>query len=903
MFLKTRNADAIVIAAVLSGDRNAFAALVGRYERVVQGMALSYGTGNVFAEDVAQETFLRAFKDLGRLRDANRFGPWLMQIARGVAIDYARKNARQQPLTDEAGETFEHDPATTELHRMLREEVSRLAPAFREIIVLHYFSGKSTREIADLLGLSKAAAQKRLQRARVDLGANLEKHLPGAFAERRPSAATVASVMAVIATAALPVRAQGAVAVTAGVVGSGLLVKGIALAVLLLLGTILGWFYFGPGSVPQSPPAVAVAKTPKTAATPAASTEARVESTPEAATVPAGAVPEDAEPTISGTVSDTQGKPVPGAKVVGYAPSGFRAEATTNKEGQYKLEWLAIAPYTLRVRAKGYWPGMLEEINVGSTNADFRLDQAPLIAGRVLRADTKAPVAGAKLSREGEEPVLTDEQGAFEFEVDSAEYVRANEEVVTVVAEGYLYQDLPISKYLQVEAGQYPEVLLEPMPTIEGLVVTADGAPVANAEIHAEQLRTTVESVPRNRRTAMRADENSTVRRTLLASRGGVRPTPPTEPRDEVVAHSNAEGVFRITSLLSWPDSLYASHKDYAPASAELGEASAPSPVKISLVMQPGATITGQVRFNGEPLTHADVNMDKANWLPSMFAAPVFFRVLARGESPSVPLQASVSLSDGKYRIEGVSPGETKVRLCFQQLDSSRMVLPIETPTGMTRKLSLRSGEEAKVDFDLRMAVLHGKVYDEAGRPASGYLSYSCSQNELSHVGNASINTDTGYSVFVPQNSEVTLRIRASLQESTLDLNPVVVIQIPAATDVLHDVVLPAGASITASLINWTPAQSDFLGLGGEFELKDRTRGAMGIYNLAPGDSGVRSFEPAYPGQYTFRLVQYMRPTDGGSELEEQLLAERTIEVTDAGDYSVEFDMSQIPLDPPASAE
>ncbi|MBI2434890.1 MAG: sigma-70 family RNA polymerase sigma factor, partial [Candidatus Hydrogenedentes bacterium] len=211
MFRPQSHADANAVRQVLAGRRDVFADLVTRYERAVKGIALASCRNVQEAEDLAQEAFLRAFKDLTRLRQPDHFGPWLIQITRNLAVDRARRTAaRPLPSALPDSDAFEEDPAANELHRLLREEVMRLAPAFREAILLHYFSGKSAAEIGRLLGISRAAALKRIQRGRQDLSSSLEKHLADAFQDRRGKGALVGAVMAAVATCPLPARAHTA---------------------------------------------------------------------------------------------------------------------------------------------------------------------------------------------------------------------------------------------------------------------------------------------------------------------------------------------------------------------------------------------------------------------------------------------------------------------------------------------------------------------------------------------------------------------------------------------------------------------------------------------------------------------------------------------------------------------
>jgi RNA polymerase sigma-70 factor (ECF subfamily) len=84
------DSDDEIVEAVLDGQRGAFAALVARYERAVRAVAL-HVVGDVHtAHDVTQDAFVKAYENLGRLRRGASFGPWLLTIARRVALDAVR---------------------------------------------------------------------------------------------------------------------------------------------------------------------------------------------------------------------------------------------------------------------------------------------------------------------------------------------------------------------------------------------------------------------------------------------------------------------------------------------------------------------------------------------------------------------------------------------------------------------------------------------------------------------------------------------------------------------------------------------------------------------------------------------------------------------------------------------
>ena len=156
------------------GDTRAFSALIARYERSVLAVAYSAIGDGDRAADAAQEAFLRAWRKLEMLKEPQCFGNWLLGIARNVALDAGRKLRRQpaEPLADQ-DVVVRADPLAG-MHQ--REQSDRISAALQQLddlsrsaIVLRYYENLSSREIGQLIGLSPAAVDMRLMRARQQL--------------------------------------------------------------------------------------------------------------------------------------------------------------------------------------------------------------------------------------------------------------------------------------------------------------------------------------------------------------------------------------------------------------------------------------------------------------------------------------------------------------------------------------------------------------------------------------------------------------------------------------------------------------------------------------------------------------------------------------------------------------
>lgn len=167
------------------GSTDAFAQLIARYERIVLALVLAATGDGQTAGDLAQETFLQAWSNLASLQDPGRFGPWLVSIARNLAVDHHRRTVRSARLAAEAAKRSEqlqcpphHVLEQQEMRLQLKEALARLDEVSRCAVMLRYYDNLSSREIGQLLGLSPTAVDMRLSRARAFLRSQLQPDEP-----------------------------------------------------------------------------------------------------------------------------------------------------------------------------------------------------------------------------------------------------------------------------------------------------------------------------------------------------------------------------------------------------------------------------------------------------------------------------------------------------------------------------------------------------------------------------------------------------------------------------------------------------------------------------------------------------------------------------------------------------
>jgi len=156
-----------LVQQATGGDLEAFEELIRRLQRRVYGFAYQHLRDTEEAHDLAQEIFVKLYRNLGRFDVDRPFEPWFWKLAANTTINYRRKRV---PLpaeaTDEAADessTFpRHDPA-------LVQALSQLDPSYRLPVLLHYYADLSLEQVARSLNSSVPAIKSRLHRARAQL--------------------------------------------------------------------------------------------------------------------------------------------------------------------------------------------------------------------------------------------------------------------------------------------------------------------------------------------------------------------------------------------------------------------------------------------------------------------------------------------------------------------------------------------------------------------------------------------------------------------------------------------------------------------------------------------------------------------------------------------------------------
>ena len=169
------------MAHALSGSQSAFEQIVRRYQRPVISLIARLIGDRAAAEDLAQETFVKAHRSLAAFDAKRRLSSWLFRIAHNTAIDTLRRRRGRAVSLDEAAES-EGEPAAPDaadpverkaLGRALEAALGQLRPDFRAAVLLRYEEGLAFDEIGHILGIPETTARSHVHRARKELANHL----------------------------------------------------------------------------------------------------------------------------------------------------------------------------------------------------------------------------------------------------------------------------------------------------------------------------------------------------------------------------------------------------------------------------------------------------------------------------------------------------------------------------------------------------------------------------------------------------------------------------------------------------------------------------------------------------------------------------------------------------------
>ena len=211
------NNDAELVRGTLAGNRDAFGHIVSRYQSLVCSLAFS-ATGSLSqSEDLAQETFVTAWKQLAGLREPEKLRAWLCGIARNLINNSLRKHGRepshQAETLEEIPESHSPEPWPTEQAisneeaAILWRSLERIPEIYREPLVLFYREHQSIEAVAQSLELTEDAVKQRLSRGRKMLHEQVLAFVEGALERTNPGKTFTLGVIAALPLAVTTAKA------------------------------------------------------------------------------------------------------------------------------------------------------------------------------------------------------------------------------------------------------------------------------------------------------------------------------------------------------------------------------------------------------------------------------------------------------------------------------------------------------------------------------------------------------------------------------------------------------------------------------------------------------------------------------------------------------------------------
>ncbi len=197
---KNQTEEEISLTSLQAGDQVEFARLIDAYSAQIYRLALKMLNDPNDAEDVLQETFIKAYRYLPSFEGRSSLSTWLYRITTNEALMILRKRKPQEALLesdrqgedDEVGEFQivdwccmpEHELLSSESRQFLDQAMEKLSPALKVVFLLRDVQGLSIKETADVLDVSEAAVKTRLLRARLQLREELSSYFGDRMAEK-----------------------------------------------------------------------------------------------------------------------------------------------------------------------------------------------------------------------------------------------------------------------------------------------------------------------------------------------------------------------------------------------------------------------------------------------------------------------------------------------------------------------------------------------------------------------------------------------------------------------------------------------------------------------------------------------------------------------------------------------
>ncbi|HWH71016.1 MAG TPA: sigma-70 family RNA polymerase sigma factor, partial [Candidatus Sulfotelmatobacter sp.] len=236
---ETDHSDADLVAQSLAGNRNAFGQIVLRYQTLISSLAYSATGSLAQSEDLSQETFVTAWKQLSELREPGKLRSWLCGIVRNLCRRDRRGQAHEPVYAAAPLECVQETPAleahplaqaiSREEEAILWRSLEQIPEIYREPLILFYREQESVERVAQRLSLSEEAVRQRLSRGRKLLQDEVATFVEGALRRTAPNPAFSSAVLAALPMATGSVAGAAAAAKGTAAAKSGFLATWLAL--------------------------------------------------------------------------------------------------------------------------------------------------------------------------------------------------------------------------------------------------------------------------------------------------------------------------------------------------------------------------------------------------------------------------------------------------------------------------------------------------------------------------------------------------------------------------------------------------------------------------------------------------------------------------------------------------
>jgi len=172
-----------IIQRVLNGEDDAYAHLINQHKEMIMALCSKMVQSPIDAEELAQDTFIKAYRQLRSFKGKSKFSTWLYRIAYFTCINHLRKNKQKSVEINEwnhpaTGNNDTMDSLTSSDQKLfIQLALNQLKPQERALITLFYLEEQSIAEIAQITGLSKSNTKVKIHRSRKKLRRFLEENL------------------------------------------------------------------------------------------------------------------------------------------------------------------------------------------------------------------------------------------------------------------------------------------------------------------------------------------------------------------------------------------------------------------------------------------------------------------------------------------------------------------------------------------------------------------------------------------------------------------------------------------------------------------------------------------------------------------------------------------------------